>query len=105
MTIKDIEEIEDGRQEEEQENEDSLDEENIITEPEDGELFMIMRALHVKEVSDDDQRENIFQSRCFIKEQVRSLITDGGSCTNVATTTLVDELKLPNLAHQSPYKL
>ncbi|GAV64584.1 hypothetical protein CFOL_v3_08102, partial [Cephalotus follicularis] len=54
---------------------------------------------------DDDQRENIFQYRCIIKERVCSLIIDGGSCTNVAATTLVDKLKLPTTAHQSPYKL
>ncbi|GAV87742.1 hypothetical protein CFOL_v3_31168, partial [Cephalotus follicularis] len=54
---------------------------------------------------DDDQRENIFQSRCIIKERVCSLIIDGGSCTNVVAITLVDKLKLPTTAHPSPYKL
>ncbi|GAV90673.1 hypothetical protein CFOL_v3_34079, partial [Cephalotus follicularis] len=67
--------------------------------------LVIRHALHVKVVADNDQRENIFQSRCIIKEHVCSLIIDGGSCTNVAATTLVDKLKLPTTAHPSPYRL
>ncbi|GAV90675.1 hypothetical protein CFOL_v3_34081 [Cephalotus follicularis] len=101
-SIKDIEEIKDGPKEKEQEEKDSLDEENIIADPEDGELLVIRHALHVKEVGDDDQRENIFHSRCIIKERVCSLIIDGGSCSNVAATTLVDKFKLPTTAHPSP---
>jgi len=33
------------------------------------------------------------------------MIIDGGSCTNVASTTLVEELSLPLLKHPIPYKL
>ena len=33
------------------------------------------------------------------------MIIDGGSCTNVASTTLVEKLGLPLLKHPRPYKL
>ena len=33
------------------------------------------------------------------------MIIDGGSCTNVANTILVEKLNLPTLKHSRPYKL
>jgi hypothetical protein len=33
------------------------------------------------------------------------MIIDKGSCTNVASTTLVEKLSLPLLKHPRPYKL
>ncbi|GAV75297.1 hypothetical protein CFOL_v3_18776 [Cephalotus follicularis] len=53
----------------------------------------------------DDQRENIFQSRCSIKGRVCSLIIDSGSCTNITATTIVEKLNLSTTPHPSPYKL
>ena len=63
------------------------------------------RALnvHAKEV-DEVQRENIFHTRCYIKDKVCSVIIDGGSCTNVASTIMVEKLGLPVLKHPKPYK-
>ena len=40
----------------------------------------------------EQQRENIFHTRCHINNKVCSMIIDGGSCTNVASTTLVEKL-------------
>jgi len=51
------------------------------------------------------QRENIFQSRCKINKWVCSLIIDGGSSTNVASTRLVEKLSLKTIPHAKPYKL
>ena len=51
------------------------------------------------------QREHIFHTRCHVQNKVCSLIIDSGSCTNVASTLLVDKLKLKTLRHQKPYKL
>ena len=46
--------------------------------------------LHAKESSkDESQWEHIFHSRCTIQGKVCSLIIDGGSCTNVASTQLL----------------
>ena len=43
---------------------------------------------------DDTQRENIFHSRCLVNGKVCSLIIDGGSCANVASTRLMEKLGL-----------
>ena len=72
-----------------------------------GESFVARRALSVQVKEDDmeQQRENIFHNRCHINNKVCSMIIDGGSCTNVASTTLVKKLNLPTLKHPRPYKL
>jgi len=62
--------------------------------------------LHAKESSkDESQWEHIFHSRCTIQGKVCSLIIDGGSCTNVASTQLVNKLSLPTIPHPWPYSL
>ena len=33
------------------------------------------------------------------------MVTDGDSCTNVASTTLVEKLRMPTSKHPQPYKL
>jgi hypothetical protein len=75
--------------------------------PVEGESLMARRALstQVKEDDIEQQRENIFHTRCHINKKVYSMIIDGGSCTNVAGTTLVEKLNLPTLKHPRPYKL
>ena len=54
---------------------------------------------------DDTQNENIFHSRCLVNGKVCSLIIDGGSYTNVASTRLVEKLGLKTTPHPKPYKL
>nr|XP_027082241.1 uncharacterized protein LOC113704547 [Coffea arabica] len=61
-------------------------------------------ATQVKRV-DETQRDNIFYTRCHVKRRVCSLIIDVGSCTNVASTLMVDHLSLPTLRHPNPYRL
>ncbi|PKI60623.1 hypothetical protein CRG98_018973, partial [Punica granatum] len=70
-------------------------------------LTLVVRrtlSLQTKGV-EEMQRENIFHPRCYIKDKVCSVIIDGGSCTNVASTTMVEKLGLPMLKHPRPYKL
>ncbi|XP_074292754.1 uncharacterized protein LOC141619634 [Silene latifolia] len=52
-----------------------------------------------------DQRSMIFRSRCTVQGRVFNLIIHGGSCTNVASTTMVSKLGLPTQEHPNPYKL
>jgi len=54
---------------------------------------------------DDTQRENIFHTRCTINGKLWSLIVDGGSYTNVASSRLVSNLNLDTKPHPRPYKL
>lgn len=71
-----------------------------------GELLVARRALSVQVKEDDEvQRENIFHTRCHVQNKVCSMIIDGGSCTNVASTTMVEKLGLPTIKHSRPYKL
>jgi hypothetical protein len=72
-----------------------------------GESLVARRALntHIKVDDAAQQRENIFHTRCHVNSKVCSMIIDGGSCTNVASTTLVEKLNLPTLKHSRPYKL
>ena len=66
--------------------------------PVEGESLVARRALNaqVKEDDMEQQRKNIFHTRCHINNKVCSMIIDGGSCTNVASATL---------KHPKSYKL
>ena len=45
----------------------------------------------------DDQRDNLFHTRCFVKGTACSLVIDSGSCTNVVST-MVDQ----NVTNSNP---
>ena len=59
-----------------------------------GKSLIARRALSAQAKVDDmeQQRENIFHTRCLVKDKLCSLIIDSGSCTNVASTILVEKL-------------
>ncbi|XP_060182309.1 uncharacterized protein LOC132611973 [Lycium barbarum] len=72
------------------------------------EMFLVVRrnlSTISLENEEDVQRENLFHARCRVKGKVFSLIVDGGSCANVSSQTLVEQLKLPTLKHSRPYQL
>ncbi|RDX85736.1 hypothetical protein CR513_33032, partial [Mucuna pruriens] len=74
--------------------------------PHDRDLLVVRRVLNMQEKGKDEtQRENIFHIRCLVQGKMCSMIIDGGSCTNVASTTLVANLNLQNSKHHKPYKL
>ncbi|KAF7821597.1 uncharacterized protein G2W53_027052 [Senna tora] len=72
-----------------------------------GECLVVRRDLicQIEKHVLNEQRENIFRTRCPFKNKVCSLIIDGGSVTNVASTTMVEKLNLPIVRHPKPYKL
>ena len=71
-----------------------------------GELLVTRRALSMQVKEDDKvQRENNFHTRCHMQNKVCSVIIDGGSYTNVASTTMVEKLGLSTIKHPLPYKL
>lgn len=80
-------------------------EEDIIEYADEGELLVIRRALNLQAKVNIEQRENIFHTRCTINQKVCGVIIDGGSCTNVVSTTLVKKLNLAATKHPHPYKL
>ena len=82
--------------------EDADDEEYAVR----GELMVARRALSVQfKENDEMQRDNIFHTRCHVQNKVCSMIIDGGSCTNVASTTMVEKLRMQTSKHPRPYKL
>ena len=99
---------EDEKEEEENEIED-FDEEEDDTEgvlgPATNMSLVVRRALNVSQVAENEQRENIFHIKCKVKEAICAVIIDGGSCTNVASASMVEKLKLPTIPHPLPYKL
>ena len=69
-------------------------------------LLVARRSLSVQAKENDGvQRENIFYTRCHVQNKVCSVIFDGGSCINVASTTVVKKLGLPTSKHPRLYKL
>ncbi|XP_073526451.1 uncharacterized protein [Phyllobates terribilis] len=71
-----------------------------------GEVLVCRRVLSVQtELVEDNQRENIFHSRCMIKDKVCDVIIDGGSCCNISSSELIEKLDLPSILHPRPYKL
>lgn len=110
MTLQEIKKIELKLQEIEH-NSDHIDSESekpdeVVEQTDDGELLVIRRALQATvAVEVDEQRENIFQTRCTINGKLCELIIDGENCTNVAPVTLIEKLKLPTSKHPKPYKL
>ncbi|KAL3574710.1 hypothetical protein D5086_022811 [Populus alba] len=78
-----------------------------IAYPVEGEALVIRHALNkqIKEDYVNQQRENIFHTRCHIQNKVCSMIIDVGSCVNVASDTLVKKLNLSCIKHPKPYRL
>ena len=66
------------------------------------ELLVAKRALSVQDKEEEEvQLENIFHTRCHVQNKVCSVIFDGGSCTSVTSTTLVEKL---GLSTSGPWK-
>ena len=69
-----------------------------------GELLVAREDLSVQAKEEGEvQRENIFHTRCHVLNKVCSVISNGRSCTNVASTTMVEKLGMPTSKHPRPY--
>ena len=66
---------------------------------------MVQWLLCNKKNPDTIQRHQIFYSRCAIKNKVCNLIINNNSCKNIASTVLVDYLKLEIEPHPHPYTI
>nr|GEX22432.1 aminotransferase-like mobile domain-containing protein [Tanacetum cinerariifolium] len=71
--------------------------------PDEGACLVVRRALsNAPDQGGNLQREAIFHTRT-IAQKICTVIIDGGSCTNVASQTLVSKLNLTTQPHPSPY--
>ncbi|KAL4303483.1 hypothetical protein GQ457_10G011030 [Hibiscus cannabinus] len=104
MLLRDDGELESEQEEEENEN-DAIQEEEELEHAVEGEALIFKRSLSMQPMEGDEQRENIFHTRCHIGGKVCFVIIDGGSCTNVASTLMVEKLGLATTKHPRPYKL
>ncbi|CAL1400308.1 unnamed protein product [Linum trigynum] len=59
----------------------------------------------IKHRESDEQRDNLFHSRCFIDGKLVSLVIDGGSCENIVSLDAVNKLGLKTQRHPQPYQL
>ena len=71
----------------------------------DGRMLVLFQALSTQKSKKDEQRENIFHSRCTFQGKVCSLIINGGSCANIVSLSMIEMLNLqtPTLPH--PYNI
>jgi len=66
-------------------------------------LLVIRRMLgKIQKPFYENKRENIFHTRCLINNKLCSLIVDGGSCTNVVSTIVVEKVGLSTISHTKP---
>ncbi|XP_074303261.1 uncharacterized protein LOC141637713 [Silene latifolia] len=100
----------------EEDNEDGL---FLLNETEEGEVdfepyeppmydtnLVLRRTLQANtEPITTEQRDQIFHTKCQVKDKWCSVIIDGGSCTNVASTEMVEKLALVTMVHPKPYNL
>ena len=56
-------------------------------------------------IKHNDQRENIFQTKCKFKGDLCDLIIDGGIESNCVSKNLVKRLGLETQLHPHPYKI
>lgn len=54
---------------------------------------------------DSEQRDQIFHTKCWVKDKLCILIIDGGSCTNVSSNEIVAKLGLVITTHLTLYEL
>jgi len=102
-----LEELEGDEEKDEEENGLYMAEimEEVEEGPDEGELLVIRRALSgIASQEVMEQWENIFHTKCTMSGKVCSLIIDGGSCANVASKIMVDQLKISITPHPNPYR-
>lgn len=89
-----------------EQDDDPTEQEEEVEYPDVGKLLVTRRVLSVLiNHKEKVQRENIFHTRCTIKNKVCNLIIDGSSCTNVGNKYMVDMLGLEKIKHPGPWKL
>ncbi|KAK8553269.1 hypothetical protein V6N13_105187 [Hibiscus sabdariffa] len=81
------------------------EEDDTLQSFETGDVLVIKRSLTTQPTQDNQQRENIFHTRCLVNNKVCVVIIDGGSCTNVASSIMVEKLGLKTTKHPNPYRL
>jgi len=88
------EDFEEQENEVESELETEETQEEVVKEADEGEMLVLTRVLNGQKSAKDEQRENIFHTRCTVQGKVCSLIIDGGSCANLVSLSMIKKLGL-----------
>lgn len=67
----------------------SLEDNNEVEYPINGEILVIRQALSVQTKEDVEQWGNIFHTKYYVNDKEYSMIIDGGSCINIGTVITV----------------
>ena len=78
------------------------DQEEVVKEVDEGELLVLRRTFSGSKGAKEEQRENIFHSRCTVRGKVCSLIIVGECCANVAPHSMIEKHDLQGTAHPPP---
>ena len=72
-----------------------------IEEPIKKDMLVTRRVLsaQIKEDCIEEQRYNLFHTRCHVQGKACLMIIDGGSCTNAVSSFLISRLGLPTIPH------
>ncbi|RDX75843.1 hypothetical protein CR513_44240, partial [Mucuna pruriens] len=94
-----------GEIESESSNDDEIPPLEDLVELVSGDILVTMRTLSIqpREGGDMEQCEHNFHTRYHINDKVCSTIIDSGSCTNVASTIIVEKINLQTAKHTRPY--
>ena len=74
----------------------------MIAEADEGEMLLLRRALSSEQSEKEEQRENIFHSRCTVQGKVCSLIINEGSSADVVSLSMIEKLNLQSSVHPHP---
>ncbi|KAK9690448.1 hypothetical protein RND81_09G128300 [Saponaria officinalis] len=109
LTLMDIQEMEAQGEiliDSSDETEDTEGKNEVIVPLDEGAALVVCRVMHSYPTPlEEEQRQQIFQTRCTVMGKICHVLVDSGSCTNAASTVLVEKLQLPTLEHPQPYKL
>ncbi|RDX63831.1 hypothetical protein CR513_57688, partial [Mucuna pruriens] len=75
----------------------------VVSYPDKRSTIVSLRLSQSDSVASIQDRVGILQ--CLVQRKVCNMILDGGSCTNVATTIIVEKRNLHAAKHTRPYKL
>ncbi|XP_070042718.1 uncharacterized protein [Nicotiana tomentosiformis] len=94
-----------GEKSEEEEEEESVSEDDLELPFNDALVGVVRRIMTINlGINSEEQRENIFHTRCGINEKT-FIIIDSGSCANVVSSHLANMLALTCMKHPKPYRL
>jgi len=74
----------------------------VIKEADKDEILVLRKPLSSQHNEKEEQTENIFHSRRAVQGKVSSLIIDGGSCANVLSLSMIENLNLHASADPHP---